>query len=154
MNYNRFYALLKRMPIQGDEVKEQFVSQYTNGRTTSLREITPSEYNTMCETLEKSLKDTWSINKDNLRKARSPVLKIIQRLGIDTTDWVRINAFCSDSRIAGKEFASLNLEELETLKKRLLAIERHGGIKQQVHTPTKTHSKMSYVIIKTDGKYN
>ena len=72
-NYSRFYALLNRLPVHDEEMKE--------------------------------------------------------RLGIDTTDWTRINAFCRDVRIAGKEFGALGPEELDALTMKLRAIERHGGLK-------------------------
>lgn len=49
-NYARFYALLNRLPtIDRDELKATLVSQYTGGRTESLREMTTKEYDAMCE---------------------------------------------------------------------------------------------------------
>lgn len=40
-NYARFYVLLNRLPtVDKDELKASFVSQYTGGRTESLREMT------------------------------------------------------------------------------------------------------------------
>ena len=44
-NYARFYTLLKKMP--GAD-KKTLVSQYTDGRTTSLRETTHSRNITKC----------------------------------------------------------------------------------------------------------
>ncbi len=129
MNYGRFYALLNRLPVHDEEMKEWLVRQYTGGRTTSLREITATEYRTMCDALDGSLKDGWSIRREQLRKCRSAALKQMQRLGIDTTDWTRINAFCRDPRIAGREFGALVPEELDALTVKLRAIERHGGLK-------------------------
>ena len=44
-NYAVFYSLLNRLPTSDrDALKESIVSQYTDGRTTSLREMTLKEY--------------------------------------------------------------------------------------------------------------
>ena len=44
-NYSAFYSLLNRLPTSDrDALKESIVSQYTDGRTTSLREMTLKEY--------------------------------------------------------------------------------------------------------------
>ncbi len=125
MSYARFYTLLKRVH-NADEAKVDLVSQFTHGRTTSLREMTPQEYDAMCNILEERL--NWM-----LRKKRSLVLKLMQELGVDTTDWGRINAFCLESRIAGKPFAKLTSNELEALAVRLRAIIGKGGLKAQKH---------------------
>ena len=47
-NYARFYALLRRMPCAD---KETLVSQYSDGRTTHLRELSGSEYRAMCDAM-------------------------------------------------------------------------------------------------------
>ena len=135
MNYGRFYALLNRLPVHDEEMKERLVQQYTDGRTTSLREMTTAEYQAMCDALDRSLKDGWSIRREQLRKYRSAALTRMQRLGIDTSDWARINAFCRDPRIAGKEFAALSSEELDALTVKLRSIERHGGLKARQEQP-------------------
>lgn len=148
MNYGRFYALLNRLPVHDEEMKERLVRQYTKGRTTSLRDMTAAEYRTMCEALDGSLKDGWSIRREQLRKCRSATLKQMQRLGIDTTDWTRINAFCRDPRIAGKELGTLGPEELDALTMKLRAIERHGGLKalSKQPEPASTH-RIIYVPV-------
>ena len=53
-NYARFYTLLKKMP--GAD-KETLVSQYTDGRTTSLRETTRQEYDRMCRDMERTCRE-------------------------------------------------------------------------------------------------
>lgn len=135
-NFSRFYALLNRLPVHDEEMKERLVRQYTKGRTTSLRDMTAAEYRTMCEALDGSLKDSWSIRREQLRKSRSAALKQMQRLGIDTSDWTRINAFCRDPRIANKEFGALVPEELDALTVKLRSIERHGGLNPRPERPT------------------
>lgn len=120
-NYARFYTLLKKLP--GAD-KETLVSSFTNGRTMSLREMTSKEYAAMCASLEEQT--GW---KAQVRKKRSLCLKLMQQAGIDTTDWQRINDFCRHPRIAGKEFARLTLEELDSLQTKLRSIMRKGGLK-------------------------
>ena len=120
-NYARFYCLLKQLP--GAE-KETLVSSFTDGRTTSLHEMKTMEYDAMCASLEEQT--GWKIE---LKKKRSLCLKLMQKAGIDTTDWQRINDFCRHPRIAGKEFARLTLEELDSLQTKLRSIMRKGGLK-------------------------
>lgn len=52
------------------------------------------------------------------------MLHQMQLLGIDTTDWSRVNAYCRDKRIAGKEFRELSEEELDRLLIKLRAIRK------------------------------
>lgn len=149
MNYARFYALLNRLPVHDADMKERLVLKYTKGRTASLRGMSGAEYNTMCNALDGLLKDSWSVQQDQLRKHRSPALKLMQRLGIDTTDWARINAFCRDGRIAGKEFAALSVEELQRLTTKLRGIERAGGLKpmQEKPKPSPTYVPAPHPIV-------
>lgn len=125
-NYTRFYALLGRMAFDGDkeELKKSLVRQYTDGRTESLREMSEWEYKVMCDDIER--RRGW---RDEIRRKRSLCLKLMQKLGVDTWDWSRVNLFCQDSRIAGKPFARLSVEELDALSVKLRAIERSGGLK-------------------------
>jgi len=148
MNYARFYALLGRLPVHTEDMKEQFVLQYTDNRTSSLREMSTQEYKAMCDALENSLKDDYSLRREELRRHRSTALHIMQRLGIDTTDWVRINAFCLDARIAGKPFAVLGIGELDDLVVKLRGIERKGGIRPHQETPPQT-TKTTVVVFDT-----
>lgn len=124
-NFSRFYAALHRLPYTTDEdTKESLVQLYTGHRTSSLREMTYEEYDEMCRRLE-DLTDY----RGRLKKWRSHVLHQMQRMGIDTSDWPRINAFCSDPRIAGKVFARLSEEDLKRLSMKLRTIQRKGGLK-------------------------
>ena len=136
-NFARFYALFNRIPYGGDreDFKKEMVSNATLGRTDSLREVTRREYQDLCSGLEKCLpaaavpQHSQQAAREELRRQRSICLKLIQKLGIDTTDWTRINAFCQDGRIAGQQFGKLTSEELEQLSRKLRSIERKGGIR-------------------------
>lgn len=122
-NYARFYALLKRLP--GAD-KETLVYQYTNGRTVHLHLMAEAEYDAMCRQMEQIARydERRRRQYDILRKARSGALHQMQLYGIDTTDWNRVNAFCQDRRIAGKQFRELDTEELNALNTKLRMIIR------------------------------
>ena len=128
-NYARFYTLLKKLP--GAD-KETLVEQYTNGRTTHLRETTQQEYNKMCRDMEQVAGYDEFVEgiRRQLRRKRSVCLKLMQQLGIDTTDWNRVNAFCEDARIVGKAFRYISIDELEALAVKLRAIKRKKEVSQ------------------------
>ncbi|MBR2097929.1 MAG: hypothetical protein IKH59_10560 [Bacteroidaceae bacterium] len=126
-NYHRFYASFNRLPCGGDreDMKESLVSSYTNGRTTSLREMSEAEYNAMCAALEhKVTPNARAVYIQERKRRRSSALHQLQLYGVDTTDWNKVNAFCEQPRIAGKPFRDLDCEELEALTRKMRAIIR------------------------------
>lgn len=128
--YGRFYALLRQLsglPHSGgtEEMKCDLVERFTLGRTKSLKEMKREEYELMCNTMAGMM-----VNEMERRKERSRVLCQMQRMGIDTTNWERVNAFCEDARIAGKPFGKLTVTELAKLRAKLHMIERHGGLEK------------------------
>lgn len=131
-NYARFYASFNELPYSGDrdEFKKDIVAQFTWNRTTSLKEMTQEEYNNCCAALEK-----MSGRKDKIKKERSCVLKLMQKMGVNTSDWPTVDNFCMNPRIAGKRFSHIGLEELIALQKKLRAIERNGGLKKKEAQP-------------------
>lgn len=122
-NFGRFYSAFHRLIIHGEaeEAKRQFVLQYTAGRTDSLKEMTRKEYTDLCVALE-----GMNGTRDELKRRRSIALKLMQELGVDTTDWAQINDFCRHPRISGKAFGQLSIEELMELATRLRTIKRKG----------------------------
>lgn len=131
LNFARFYTLFNSLAYEGDreEFRKDLIRQYTGNRTDSLRQMSSQEYDTCCRAMEGLAK-----RNDQLRKKRSLCLKLMQQLGIDTTDWTRINSFCNDRRIAGKPFARLNVAELEALAAKLRTIQRKGGLNKKQDT--------------------
>ena len=125
-------GLLRSIP-NITNMKERLVQQYTNGRTSSLRAMSTAEYDALCDALERSTADP---QHELRKKKRSAALRLMQQLGIDTTDWPRINAFCRDRRIAGKEFGALTPPELDALALKLRAIQRSGGLNPRPERPT------------------
>ena len=129
-NYKRFYALLKRMP--GAD-KQLLVYQHTNGRTDSLRELTAAEYRALCDDMERATgyDEVRRALLEERRARGSVVLHLMQKLGINTSDWDCVDAFCLDPRIAGKKFRPLSIDELKKLAVKLRTIEGKGGLKQK-----------------------
>lgn len=154
-NFARFYASFNKLPYDGDreEFKKSIVMQYTWNRTDSLREMTSKEYNACCATLEKlSGQDEWRQRlRDELRRQRSVCLKLMQKLGIDTSDWARINDFCRHPRIAGKPFARITTEELEQLAVKLRSIQRKGGLKPRKEQEAGKAACTGYLLVGLDN---
>lgn len=124
-NFSRFYALAKNIPGDREELKENLVRAFTNGRTISLRDMSLEEYNRMCNSLQESQSSASLSQKDFtavIKKKRSAVLIRMQKLGVNTSDWAEVDEFCLDPRIAGKEFRKISLDELGKLIKKLESI--------------------------------
>lgn len=123
-NFARFYSILKRVPKIGDNeyLKKEMVSVATGGRTENLKEITRKEYDDLCNLLEKRFPEKRDIYVEQRRKKRSSCLKLLQKIGVDTTNWTAINNYCKSPKIAGKVFADLDIEELQQLSLKLRMI--------------------------------
>lgn len=132
-NYSRFYALAKEKHIDLEQHKEVLVLQFTDGRTSSLREMTTAEYEDMCDCLQsgKQRGESYEAYKERLRKARSAALNRMQRLGVDTSDktFAAVNEFCMNPRISGKPFGLLTVDELGALIPKLEAILRKPKVR-------------------------
>ena len=150
-NFARFYASFNKLPYNGDreEFKKSIVLQYTWNRTDSLREMTRLEYNTCCAGIEKlaGVDERRQRMQEELKYRRSVCLKLMQKMGIDTSDWARINDFCNNPRIAGKPFARISVEELEDLAVKLRSIQRKGGLKEKKKEEVKRPASVTYLYI-------
>lgn len=139
-SYNRFYALLARTSGDRDITKEALVERFTKGRTTSLREMNAEEYDAMCRALAAELDHPGMSEEEfriEMRRLRSGVLHRLQRMGIDTTDWEAVDAFCLQPRIAGKRFCALSPDDLRALTRRLEALAGKGYVRK-AETPGHT----------------
>ncbi|MBU9042376.1 hypothetical protein KTG13_22450, partial [Phocaeicola vulgatus] len=146
-------------PCTGDreEFKKSIVLQYTWNRTDSLKEMTAKEYEACCTALEKlSGQDEWRQKlREELRRKRSLCLNLMQKLGIDTSDWARINDFCSNPRIVGKAFRQITVDELDELAVKLRSIQRKGGLKPKKEKQTiNPMSMVSLIQIDPDAPAN
>jgi hypothetical protein len=125
-NYAAFYGLLNRMRTSDREaLKRTIVNEFTSGRTESLREMTAQEYDDALKGMRKLVIPTYKEQMEKvMRSKRSAVLHQLQLIGVDTSDWGKVNAYCRDKRIAGKEFRALDGDELDALLVKLRAIRR------------------------------
>lgn len=148
-NYARFYALLKKMPYAD---KATLVEQYTHGRTTHLHETTEQEYRTMCDEMERvtGYAERRKALQAQLRKKRSGCLRLMQQLGVNTTDWATVDNFCRNPRVSGKRFAQLDEEELSTLQVKLRMIQKHGDLKSRPKEQPKTEQTTIYIPLGGD----
>jgi len=119
MNYARIFGILKKLGID-DETRKEIISNYTNGRTSSLKELSYKEYNGLCESLENHT-DFYEARLD-LKKWRSNCLHVMQKIGVDTSNWNVINKFTESPKIANKKFAEITQDELVELYKKLQSI--------------------------------
>ena len=130
-SYARFWMSWNRLPHVDEEAeKAALVMSFTDGRTDSLREMTASEYDSLCQSLE----ERTGVRKqylDELRRNRSICLHLMQKLGIDTSQWHFVDAFTLSPRIAGRHFGNLRPNELKALEKKLRAIARNGGLRRR-----------------------
>lgn len=130
-NYGRFFSALKKViehsGEDASEYKNYIVGAYTDGRTIHVHEMSYKEYSAACGAMEAAAGIGYI---EERRKARSELLKQLQRMGIDTTDWNRINAFCEDKRIAGKPFGRMTAEELRKVAVKARSIQNKGGLKK------------------------
>lgn len=145
-NFGRFYTAIRALNPIGDrdDVKKSIVLQYTNGRTDSLREMSRAEYDRCCDDLERKFG-----RKEELRRERSATLKLMQKMGVDTTDWGRVNLLCRDARIIGKDFYYITADEHRELRRKLHGIERKGGFsRRQAERPEcQKHEAQRQVIV-------
>ena len=124
-NFARFYTILNRMPYVGDkeDLKRDLVLQGTNGRTGSLREVSKKEYAAICEAMERVApvndRDKFA---EQLRKSRSVCLRLMQKIGVDTTSWKAVNDYCKSPKIAGADFRVLSIYDLDRLSLKLRMI--------------------------------
>lgn len=126
-SYSRFYALLRRLPGDREETKRTLVARFTEGRTSSLRDMRIEEYEAMCRAIDAELVHPGVTEEEaraEIKRCRSAVLRRMQKLGVDTTDWSAVDAFCLSPRIAGKRFCQLSADELRALIPKIEAIRR------------------------------
>lgn len=146
-NFGRFYTAIRALNPIGvrDEVKQSIVYQYTDGRTCSLHQMTREEYNRCCEDLERK-----TGQNEELRRERSATLKLMQKMGVDTTDWGRVNHLCENPRIMGKVFYLISAEEHRELRRKLHCIKQKGGFgmgRKAQSTDTKPKNTSITIVI-------
>lgn len=117
--FAEFYALMEATGIDDkSDMKRDLCMQASKGRTTSLRELSPAEYEGLIQAFRKNGERMYN----PLKKDRRICLCLMRDYGVSVDDWHVINKFCENPRICGKEFKKLNKDELKALQKKLRAI--------------------------------
>lgn len=121
--HQHFFELLEKLP--GAE-KESLVWQYSGMLTNSLREflrVMPEEYKRMIADLQVKINNQNKPLADaEIKKLRSSILHRLQKHGVDTTNWVNVNTFLQQPRIAGKRLYEMTGPEMQLLIKKLESI--------------------------------
>lgn len=125
-NYGYFYSMLRFMPYEGDreDLKKELVLDVTCGRTASLRELSDAEYHQLCSRMRAVCPKVEKSDASDRRYWRSVCLKLFQQIGVDTTSWTAINAYCRSPKIAGTDFRNLDVATLEKLSLKLRMIKK------------------------------
>lgn len=124
----RFFMLLKQMPFL---TKEELVWEHSGMLTESLSEYyqtNPAGYNRMIRDMQQTVdsmkqpQKTGNKNSETTKRLRSGVLHRLQKHGVDTTKWDKVNAFLEQPRIAGKRLYDMSDQELIDLIPKLESI--------------------------------
>lgn len=112
----RFYGLIKHFPHL---TKEDIVWQYSGMLTTSLStfyEKKPGAYFAMISEMQKianGMKTPATPDQNSIKKLRSAILHRLQKHGVDTTNWDKVNRFMENPRIAGKRLYNMSEAEMK-----------------------------------------
>lgn len=126
--------LIKKLHIQyrnnglNEEQRRAMLYELTDGRTNSTKDLTYAEAQYLSGFLNGAAQMADNIGTQLEQKAmkrmRSAVLKRLQQIGIDTTDWDNVNAYLSSKKIAGKPLYNLDYNELQALIPKLESIKK------------------------------
>lgn len=121
----RLHVLYAKHGLREDQYRS-LISELTDGRTDTTKELTYSEaqylagYITGANVRLHTTADDMA--ERSLRFQRSAVLKRLQKIGIDTTDWRTVNQYLCSPRIAGKPLYQLDSDQLSALIPKLESI--------------------------------
>lgn len=161
--YSDIYAMMRALqsPLDSEELKAALCEGASNGRTNSLRELTEEELESLRTRLQRETASKPLRGSHSRKRKRSAVLRLLTDYGVDTKDWQAINAFLSQKRIAGKEFAKLTDSELETLRRKLWAMlrkQKQGEQKERKVEKREPQKKLTLYVMNRGSnnqpKYN
>ena len=116
----------KRLQKVGYQIdRADLVAELTQGRTSSLRELTHIEYTHLINQMRQfaANRATYDMEIERKRK-RSQVLSIATRTGLkDPNDWRKFNAFMKERSILKKPLNHYKLSELDALVRQFRGIE-------------------------------
>ena len=161
--YSDIYAMMRALqsPLDSEELKAALCEGASNGRTHSLRELTEEELESLRTRLQRETASKPRRGSQSRKRKRSAVLRLLTDYGVDTKDWQAINAFVSQKRIAGKEFAKLTDNELEALRRKLWAMlrkQKQGEQKERKIEKREPQKKLTLYVMNRGSnnqpKYN
>jgi hypothetical protein len=121
----RLMALLTRAKIS-DDARHDLVYAWTNGRTSSSRDLLPQELTDLVWKFENHF-DAPAVDlylEAERKRLRSIVLKIATETGIkEPNDFIKFNRFMMEYSILKKELHKYTLEELHPLVRQFRGIE-------------------------------
>lgn len=122
----QLHVLAARLGMDKDAYRNMLYVA-TGGRTDTAAGLSEGEAAYLAGYLQGSTPD--DLVKRTIRRHRSGVLKCLTRLGVDTSDWDKVNAYLCQKKICGKKLYELSLDELAALRAKLEAIirKKHGS---------------------------
>ena len=130
MNKTLFGHMMALLSTHGitDDARHDLIFSWTNGRTSSSKDLNDTEIRDLCFKLEHQF-DAPTVDmylQLECKKLRSQVLKIATEVGIkDPDDFIRFNRFMKEHSILHKELKNYTLTELHELVKQFRSIERN-----------------------------
>jgi hypothetical protein len=124
-SHSRFYVLLKLLPYSK---KEDMVWQYSGMATDSLSEFyarNPQGYSRMIAEMQQlvnKMEIPSTPNQSSIKMLRSAILHRLQKHGVDTTNWDKVNRFMENPRIAGKRLYNMSEAEMRAFIPKMQSI--------------------------------
>jgi deoxycytidylate deaminase len=118
MSYSHYFALEKKLRTMGMRIeREELISEFTNNRTSSLKELTACEYEHMIRNLNNMVQKQNVADKMNTMRRK--VIACLAKSGyVDSTgrsDMKRINQWCVTHGHAHKTLNEYDGVELQKL---------------------------------------
>lgn len=116
----KFNALLRELYNQNkEEAKEGILSGYG---VQSTKDLTEPQLDKILAGLETEKGKRQTDAPPEIRKLRSTALTLLTKIGVDTTNWSRVNNYLEEPRICGKRLYDCDKTELDALIKKLHAV--------------------------------
>ncbi|GHV13576.1 hypothetical protein FACS1894169_00880 [Bacteroidia bacterium] len=142
-DFAKFYVLFNKIPYAD---KEEIVSTYSGGETTSLREFkkrNPRGFSWMLTDLENKVGTSpqpspkergQDADADKKRKYRSLILRAMQDQGVSVKgcDWSAVNAFVEKFAGKGKSLSNMSLDELKKFSRQVHKLLDYHNMKKEV----------------------
>jgi len=128
-SHKHLMALLGKAGID-DNQRHELVYIWTNGRTSSTKDLTDDEIRDICWKFENQFNAHVALQAnvdDEIRKKRSIVLKLASEQGIKEVDgWDKFNAFMASRSVYKKSLNEYTVMELDELIKQFRGISAHN----------------------------